>query len=342
MASTLSSLDTVCHLIDQGEKLLLAGDESSLSTLPAGDWIGGTTPYFMTARNEQQPRETIHVSTLPQFIEAIEIRFYDETTIDSIYTDAPANGVSFLIIPATSPTHYAFALNAPKFENFAVRPLAGWIAGIALEETGLRHPMVYNGMTREASERKAVVMHITLPDHQVADIGIINMFCQGAGDVIVFPGDGFSADFAYINGELRNFRDYIIENDIDTRLPLVADHYGVSINTSMREIGRQQDKVEFYAPVFSHLNYKHARPVTNYNSKLKAQLPIGLKQQMVFACSCILNQRYPGQKIELPPVMTGPVSYGEIAYLLLNQTMVYVRIIDVPRSVYEQPFHLTI
>ena len=36
--------------ITHGERLLLAGDESLLKVLPAGNWIGGSIPYFMTER----------------------------------------------------------------------------------------------------------------------------------------------------------------------------------------------------------------------------------------------------------------------------------------------------
>jgi len=322
--------EDVRGLIGQGQKLLLAGDEELLSDLPAGCWIGGTTPYFMIEQHPQHSREKIHVTVLPDFVQSVDIRQYDETSIHRVYADAPANGISFIIIPAKASTHYTFALHAPNFESFAVRPLIGWISGVDLKKPGFRLPKAYNGMNKAASENEAVVMHITLPGDKVADIGIINLFSQGSGDQIVFPDDGFKTRSAYINGRLQNYRDYLLDKNIDTWLPLVADYHGISINTSIREVNERQEAVEFYAPVFSNLSYKHARPVTNYNNRFEQLMPTGLEQHLLFACNCILNHRDHEPYLEAPPGIPGPITFGEIAYLLLNQTMVYVRIIDLP------------
>jgi len=330
MTQAMLSPHAVRDKIKQGQKLVLAGDEELLRQLPAGNWIAGTIPYFMTETGGQCNLEKIHVTELPDFVQAIEIRSYDEATIPLVYSDAPDNGVSFIIIPAKSPVHSSFALNAPNYEHFAVRPLIGWISGVHLEEIGSKAPKVFNGSSAEGSETDAIVMHVTLPKEKIADIGIINIFVQGDGDSIVFPCDGFSADQAYINGELANFRNYLLEKRLDTRLPLVADYYGVSINTSIREADQSQEKVEFYAPVFSGLSYKHARPVADYISKFISQLPVGLEHQIVFSCNCILNYLHSNLEGKRIPGITGPATFGEIAYLLLNQTMVYLRIIDLP------------
>ncbi len=48
----------------------------------------------------------------------------------------------------------------------------------------------------------------------------------------------------------------------------------------------------------------------------------------VLSCNCILNYQYgelEGRKI---PPFTGPVTFGEVAYQLLNQTLVYVEITE--------------
>jgi len=48
MGLAMLSLEEVTEKIIEGKRLLLAGDERLLLQLPAGDWIAGTIPYFMT------------------------------------------------------------------------------------------------------------------------------------------------------------------------------------------------------------------------------------------------------------------------------------------------------
>lgn len=72
-------------------------------------------------------RDKIHVDELPDFIESATIKTYDETTIPGVYRDIPENGFAILILPANCPIHLTFALKAHTFEQFASRPLAGWV-----------------------------------------------------------------------------------------------------------------------------------------------------------------------------------------------------------------------
>ncbi len=53
-----------------------------------------------------------------------------------------------------------------------------------------------------------------------------------------------------------------------------------------------------------------------------------MSHDVPFACNCVLNFLYgklEGAQAGLP----GPFTFGEIAYQLLNQTMVYCDVIDV-------------
>ena len=98
-----------------------------LNSLPKGDWIAGTIPYFMGPDGGVFSQEQIYVTELPDFISSFTIRTYQETDIHKVYSDAPANGFGVIIIPASCPTHLAFALKGPSFPNFATSPLVGWI-----------------------------------------------------------------------------------------------------------------------------------------------------------------------------------------------------------------------
>jgi hypothetical protein len=330
MKRAMFAINEVASMISSEKRLLLAGDEHALEKLPPGNWIGGTIPYFMTEKGGVVTKEEIYVAELPDFLTDFSVRRYDEWTIGTVFRDAPGNGFSVIIIPAKSRTHFSFALHAPNFEQFAVRPLIGWISGVHLDDLGKVSPKVFDGRNGEPLEEGAVVLHASLPQDKVADIDIINIFEQGDGDTIVFPEDGFTARDVFINGRKRNFAGYLGERQLDKRLPLVADYHGARLNTSFQEGPDAGSEVRFYAPVFSGLEYRHARPVENFVEQFSYRVTGGMGDQVFFSCNCILNYLYSGLKSKSTGI-PGPTTFGEIAYQLLNQTMVYLRIIDLPR-----------
>lgn len=48
----------------------------------------------------------------------------------------------------------------------------------------------------------------------------------------------------------------------------------------------------------------------------------------LFSCNCILNNLYGKLEGNVTPPFAGLVTFGEVAYHLLNQTLVYAEIID--------------
>ncbi|NLY88466.1 MAG: hypothetical protein GX085_02445 [Firmicutes bacterium] len=324
----LFNVNEVIEKIKQGKKLLLAGDENLLRQLPAGEWIAGTIPYFMAEEGGLETRDQLFVTELPSYISDIKIKKYTAESVANVYNDAPRNGFSVIIIPAFSPTHLAFALNAPHYPNFATSQLIGWISGVHLDELAEQKPKIACGEKAEILEDGAIVMHIELPATKYADLDIINIFTQGKGDTITFPADGFKATEAEINGEKMNFADYLTAKKIDTRLPLVADYCGAMINTSFRGIDQQQKYVTFYAPVFKGIEYKIAAPIDDYITAFMKQLPQDETARIFFSCNCILNYVYSELAGKKTGEVMGPITFGEIAYQLLNQTLAYISIKD--------------
>lgn len=49
---------------------------------------------------------------------------------------------------------------------------------------------------------------------------------------------------------------------------------------------------------------------------------------VVFSCNCILNYLFSNLENKKTGAFVGPVTFGEIAYQLLNQTLVYLEISD--------------
>lgn len=317
----------VSEKIARGRSLFLAGDEALLRRLPPGNWIGGTTPYFMTEEGGLFTRDRLYVMELPADATAVAVKTYDAQSLANIYAETPGNGFSLIAIPAESRTHLSFALNAPAYVSFAIRPLIGWIAGVKLSDLGRETPKVFDGRTAAALEDGAVVMHVSLPKGKSAEVDLVNIFEPGDGDVLTFPADGFSAKEVLIDGRPRALAGYLKEKNLDTRLPLVADIGGAMINTSFQRVDEASGEVRFFAPVFRGVRYRHARPVKDYMKAFAARMPREDDARIVYSCNCILNYLHAGldgQRAGAP----GPIAFGEIAYQLLNQTMVYLKIKD--------------
>ena len=105
----LSHASDIAQRIRCGERLLLAAQEEVLVSLPAGNWIGGTIPYFMTETGGVISRDMVFATAVPIQSTSVEIRTYDTSSIENICKDAPENGVTFLILPASSQIHLQFA-----------------------------------------------------------------------------------------------------------------------------------------------------------------------------------------------------------------------------------------
>jgi hypothetical protein len=97
------------------------------------------------------------------------------------------------------------------------------------------------------------------------------------------------------------------------------------INVSIKAVDAKAGKVEFYAPVFQGLTYKIAAPVQDYVHEFQAALP-KIETGITFSCNCILNFLYSNLEGKRTANVTGPITFGEIGYQLLNQTLVYLTI----------------
>jgi len=331
MLQDILTVDDVAQRISQGQTLLLAGDEKLLAKLPKGKWVAGTIPYFVSpGTGGVISQDKIFVTDISEMGSGTQIRFYDENQLANIYDEGGDSGFSFIIIPAMSDVHSTFALNAPNYANFGAKPLIGWISGVHLDDLGSITPKVFNGETGESTDKLAVVMHVPAPPGKTVDVGIVNIFEQSDGDTLTFPEDGFSCKDVSVNGKKENFAAYIEKKQLDTKLPLVADYYGAMINTSFQSVDQDTGEVKFYAPVFRGVRYKHAKAFDDYAQSFTDQLETqGVTDSgMVFSCNCILNFLYSSLEGKQTPPFVGPITFGEVAYQLLNQTLVYLQLVD--------------
>ena len=318
-----ASIDKVKAIIAKKSPLVVAGDEALLHSLPKGNWIGGTIPYFMTPEGGQISRTHAFVTEVPEFVRSVRIEVYDEKTISRIGTDSPERGYTILILPAFSPLHRLFALEAPSYDHLFFRVVAGWIAGTHLDDVGKIAPKVFAGPTGETLESKGVAMHIELPREYQAKLGIVNPFEQGDGDDIEFPESGFEASECIVGGKRLGIGDYLRRMTFDARVPLVANYNGTKCNVSIRSLDIPGNKITFFAPVFEGVKYRHAKPVRDYAERFLAATPKDIGP-IVFSCNCVLNFEYGALEGRRTGSLQGPMTFGEIAYQLLNQTLVHV------------------
>jgi hypothetical protein len=319
----LMTFEEASELIGRGDLLHIAGTEGLIRRLPKGNWIGGSTEYFMAAEGGVVSGERLFVTAFPYA--DYSIKSYGADDIANVAVDAFENGFSIAIIPFDSAVHKAYAEHAPSYEQMFLRNVAGWIAGVNLGKAG-QTPIAANGLLGEAHTDRAAVLHIGVPGDKAVTIGVINIFSQDEeSPVIEFFEDGFAAGKCLIDGEERTLAEYVAENELDTKLPLVGDYAGNGVNVSFKAI--EGGKVSFYAPVFAGIKYRMAKAVPNYADEFNNHLADFRDADASFSCNCILNFLYgelEGKSIE---AFNGPITFGEIAYQLVNQTLVYVSVL---------------
>jgi hypothetical protein len=323
--SQMMDLEAVKAKIQAGEFLSIAADESILAQLPAGNWIAGTIPYFMDEDGGKISRDKIFVHSISgaQSNNPPRITIYDANSISRIAKDAPAHGFTLLVLPASSEVHLAYAQNAPEFPNMFFTPIVGWISGYHLEDDA-KAKVGFGPGGSMLMDQQAVAMHVPLPESQIANVNIINLFEEGTGPSIEFPETGFGVNDCIIDGQPGNFAQYIQEQNIDTRLPLVADYSGIKVNVSIQNIDAANNKVDLYAPVFEGVSYHFAKPVADYMNDFANELKKNDTNNIAFSCNCILNFLYSELEGKKTGHITGPITFGEVAYQLLNQTLVYM------------------
>jgi len=235
------NLDEAVKLIQEGKVLHIAADDSLLKQLPKGNWIAGTTPYFITENGGITCKDRLFINEFP-FAVDYKAMVYDRDNILNIPKDSYSNGLTLLIMPFASDVAVFYAKEAPYSDSLFMNPTVGWISGFDLSTSS--NAKVYNGLTGLSYCDKAVALHLCLPDDKMASLGIVNIFSIDENDTTIeFTEDTLSVTKCLVNGKEVFLSDYIIENNIDTKLPLVADYNSVLINVSIKSVSERNRTV---------------------------------------------------------------------------------------------------
>jgi hypothetical protein len=316
------TLEQAIKKIESGKLLHIAGAEKLLGLLPKGNWIGGSTVHFLTEEGGTVTDKLLNVVELP-FAE-YRIASYDVDAIEHITADVYDNGLTIVILPFGSDVHTKYALDSDEFEGFFTSVICGWIAGYDLV-SDRKVAVAVNGVQGEITETNAVALHISLPEGSTARIDMINIFEPDTEKpVVIFKGDSLDVGNCIVDGEEVNFAEYLREANINTNLPIIGDYSGTKVNVSFKEVTTK--KVHLYAPVKAGVEYRFAKDVEDYEAAFKAKLASIDHSDYLFACNCILNflnGRMRGKDIG---GLYGPVTFGEVAWKVINQTLVYATV----------------
>ncbi|MDR0992660.1 MAG: hypothetical protein LBL87_07180 [Ruminococcus sp.] len=318
----LLDFEKTSALIGEGKLLHIAGTEALLRKLPKGNWIGGSTEYFIEECGGIVTDSQLSVEIL-DFAE-FKVNTYDCGNIENIASDGYENGLTIAVIPFNSGVHTEYADNAPGYADMFIKPVVGWIAGLNLGKSD-QTPIAVNGITGEVFTDKAVALSVAMPEGKNAEVKVINIFEQDDDSpVINFTEEGFAVQNCVVDGVTVSFSEYISQNSIDTALPLVGDYSGVGVNVSIKSI--ENGIVNLYAPVFADIDYRFAVAIPDYEAAFTAKIDEIKSKDCIYACNCILNFLYGNLEGKKLGGFYGAITFGEIAWQLLNQTLVYVTV----------------
>jgi len=320
----LKTVAEVSAMLEKGQWLHISGATELLTQLPKGNWIGGSIEYFLTSEGGVTTDEKLFIQEMP--FDTIKIDVYDENNIKNVCLDAYDNGFSIVILPFESKVRDVYARYAPDFPDMYLKSIVGWCAGYNITK-GLESTIVVNGQNAEIFTDKAVVMHVSLPKDRIANIGIINMFTPDENSPIIeFLEDTSFVEKCLIDGKEVVFAEYIAENNIDIRIPIIGAFYNANINVSFFNI--KDGIVHFASIVYSGIKYRFGEAVPDYFAAFSNALKEYSDLNPVISLNCANNYWFGELEGKSVGTFQGPNTFGEIAYQYMNQTMVYLTIVD--------------
>ncbi len=308
--------------------MLLAGCEADLATIPAGCWIGGTVGHFVTPQGSVAAQGTIFFTDFTALTSGATWRSFGAADIHELAQHYPANGFALLILPGFSRLLSTVAGHIMEFDGLYNVPLMGWVSAVALNEPPAtlsgETPKVFAGGPQAFAER-AAVLYVSLPVQYFAQLHIANLFTPGQGpDIRFFRSGQYHAYDCMIGGTSENLARYIQNHAIDKRLPLVADQDGALINMAILAHDTNAGCVTFLTPVSASLTYRFAEEILDYSEEFaRAAADVELPHA-AHACVCVLHYYFASQTGTAnshQPSITLPMTFGQIAYTILNQTL---------------------
>ncbi|MBC6409190.1 MAG: hypothetical protein GDA42_01840 [Ekhidna sp.] len=322
MKNKLYTLEEAKEILGKGQTAVVGAEEDLLSQLPPGNWIGGTIPYFMDEEGGTISKEKVFLNLLNAPIKINKIKTYEEDVLSTIFDDYPEWGVSFIILPGLSSCAYRYPFAVKESNDVFKSPIIGWASGVLWEKVGEKTPKVIDGNTGRFYDNQALVMHCDLPSNITPVLGIINIQ-EPEGSYLEFEEEITEVKEAVIDGEKQNVYDYFKSRGMDTDRPIITNVNGSLINTSILAYNDEAKTVTFATPVWPGYKYQISKPLSDYEEKFEKEYK-AIEEQIHFNCNCLYNYFFGNLEGKKTGDVTGLITFGEVAYLMLNQTMVYL------------------
>ncbi len=327
MENKLYTKSEVINFINQGKVMLLSGSEKAISGLPNGKWIAGTTPYFMDGVGVQD-EEKIFVDDFTDYAQNVKIKMLDSNNIQTIATEAFGNGFVVIVLPIESDVYYTFSANSLNFDGIFDNPVVGYVSCCNINMISNPKTFVASGLDGKVVNDKAAVLYVELPDSMTARTEIMNFdTIDETTPVVVFPKTSFVQSDCLIDGKPGNISDYL-ENVVKPKIggytQFITSMNGALINRDPKVVNTETGETSFYSPVYKDDKYQLVKPGKDYakafNDNLNAKTA-----PVVAAFSCI-SYFFGGNFIGKHISKNGVYAFGEIAYQLLNKTIVTLEI----------------
>ncbi|MBB4841483.1 hypothetical protein HNP52_004587 [Sphingomonas kyeonggiensis] len=328
MKNAFLTVEAVGAMITSGATLFISGPEALLRQLPRGKWIGGTTAYFILEDGGVSREDRLFCTC---FDEAMDVRtaILSSDQLSGLVERRYDHGFTCVMAPAFSGALQRYAVEGPGLPGLYDQPVFGCVAGVRLDRVDTEMPKVFDGAAGTFSHDGLAALWVELPETIEVDLDIVNLFTVGVGSEFSFAEGGFEVAECLVDGRPTNLARHIEEQGLDTRLPLVADYAGAMINVSFQAVDADNGRVRFYAPVVPGVIYRLARPVADY-ALAYVDAAKGRSAAGMLSCNCILNYLYAELEGCSTGGFVGPVTFGEFAYILLNQTLSCLSLRDVP------------
>ena len=328
MGNRLYTKQEVIDFINNGRVMLLTGSKKALSDLPKGNWIGGTSYYFVDTVGKEGSDDKIFVDDFTLVAQNCKTAVYDETNIKDIAKNGFKNGFVVVVLPIDSKVYYTFANNALSYEKMFNNPVVGYISATKMEDYGKKSPMTATGIDGKLTNSLASVLYIELPDFLAARAEIENFdTIDTKSPKIVFPKDGFVQSDCIIDGKPSNiaeFFEYTIKPRLGGYTQMITSQSGALINRDVKIVDTKKGEVTFFSPVSAGDEYYLVDNGADYLSMFNRSL--GSKRCDVLTCFSCVSYFFGGKFEGKSVCKNGIYAFGEIGYQLLNKTIVTLEI----------------
>ena len=327
MKNKLYTREEVIDFINNGRVMLLTGSENALKGLPKGNWIGGTSHYFVDSVGKEE-NEKIFVDDFTLVAKSCKIATYNEETISNIAKNGFKNGFVVVVLPVDSEVYFTFANHSLGYDNMFDNPVVGFVAAARMEDYGKISPKTVTGIDGALSQNLASVLYVELPDYLAARAEIVNFdTIDESSPAIVFPKNGFVQSECTIDGKKGHIAEFF-ENVVKPRLgrytQIITSQNGAHINRDVKIVDVAKGEVTFFSPVTAGDEYHLVKPGKDYLKMFNDTL--SSKRCDVLTCFSCISYFTAGGFLGKQVVKNGIYSLGEIGFQLLNKTILTLEI----------------